>query len=102
MHVHDSQRDIYTSSAPYSKALIGSSAAYPTARLLRMNLTISSLSVLWLLFFVHKTTAAKFDPLQHSGPASPYFDAPSEDGISEDTPDGCIVDQAAYIIRHGS
>ncbi|KAJ6597247.1 phosphoglycerate mutase-like protein [Mycena vulgaris] len=45
---------------------------------------------------------ASFDPLQHSGPASPYFDAPSQDGISSDTPVGCVVDQAAYILRHGS
>ncbi|KAJ7438463.1 phosphoglycerate mutase-like protein [Mycena latifolia] len=45
---------------------------------------------------------ASFDPLQHSGPASPYFDAPSQDGISSDTPAGCVVDQAAYILRHGS
>ncbi|KAJ7721557.1 phosphoglycerate mutase-like protein [Mycena maculata] len=45
---------------------------------------------------------AAFDPLHHSGPASPYFDAPSQDGISYDTPSGCVVDQAAYIVRHGS
>ncbi|KAJ7709541.1 phosphoglycerate mutase-like protein [Mycena rosella] len=45
---------------------------------------------------------ASFDPLQHSGPASPYFDAPSQDGIPFDTPAGCVVDQAAYILRHGS
>ncbi|KAJ7510181.1 phosphoglycerate mutase-like protein [Mycena galericulata] len=43
-----------------------------------------------------------FDPLQHSGPASPYFDAPSQDGIPSDIPTGCVVDQAAYIVRHGS
>ncbi|KAJ7685485.1 phosphoglycerate mutase-like protein [Mycena polygramma] len=43
-----------------------------------------------------------FDPLQHSGAASPYFDAPSQDGIALDTPTGCVVDQAAYILRHGS
>ncbi|KAJ7085762.1 phosphoglycerate mutase-like protein [Mycena belliarum] len=42
-----------------------------------------------------------FDPLRHSGPASPYFDAPSQDDIS-DMPAGCVVDQAAYIVRHGS
>jgi acid phosphatase len=45
---------------------------------------------------------APFDPLQHSGPASPYFNAPSQDGISLGTPSGCVVDQAAYIVRHGS
>jgi acid phosphatase len=43
-----------------------------------------------------------FNPLHHSGPASPYFDAPSISGISPDTPDGCVVDQAAYVVRHGS
>ncbi|KAF4599091.1 hypothetical protein EYR40_006180 [Pleurotus pulmonarius] len=45
---------------------------------------------------------ANFNPLQHSGPASPYFDAPSQDGIPTETPPGCRVDQAAYILRHGS
>ncbi|TDL27711.1 phosphoglycerate mutase-like protein [Rickenella mellea] len=45
---------------------------------------------------------AEFNPLHHSGPASPYFDAPSQLGISTETPDGCVVDQAAYILRHGS
>lgn len=53
-----------------------------------------------LCFFVG--VRAAFSPLHHSGPASPYFNAPPEDGISEDTPDGCVVDQAAYIVRHGS
>ena len=47
-------------------------------------------------------SGAKFDPLQHSGPASPYFDAPSQFGISSATPARCSVDQAAYILRHGS
>ncbi|KAJ7172166.1 phosphoglycerate mutase-like protein [Mycena filopes] len=46
--------------------------------------------------------STSFNPLQHSGPASPYFNAPSQDGISPDTPTGCVVDQAAYILRHGS
>ncbi|KAJ6624504.1 phosphoglycerate mutase-like protein [Mycena sp. CBHHK59/15] len=44
----------------------------------------------------------EFNPLHHSGPVSPYFDAPSQDGIATDTPAGCTVDQAAYILRHGS
>lgn len=50
---------------------------------------------------VSKLTSA-FNPLHHSGPASPYFDASPEDEISEGTPRGCVVDQAAYIVRHGS
>ncbi|KAJ7217227.1 phosphoglycerate mutase-like protein [Mycena pura] len=45
---------------------------------------------------------SSFNPLHHSGGSSPYFDAPSQDGISIDTPAGCVVDQAAYILRHGS
>ncbi|KAF7311381.1 Phosphoglycerate mutase-like protein [Mycena kentingensis (nom. inval.)] len=48
------------------------------------------------------TAAYAFDPLHHSGPASPYFDAPTQDGIPHDMPAGCIVDQAAYILRHGA
>ncbi|KAG6856608.1 hypothetical protein H0H87_002563 [Tephrocybe sp. NHM501043] len=47
-------------------------------------------------------TARAFNPLQHSGPASPYFDAPSQFGIPSPTPANCHVDQAAYILRHGS
>ncbi|KAJ3576326.1 hypothetical protein NP233_g494 [Leucocoprinus birnbaumii] len=53
--------------------------------------------------FIHARAFAKeFDPLHHSGPASPYFDAPPEAGISSETPGECTVDQAAYIVRHGS
>ncbi|KAF5346841.1 hypothetical protein D9756_010630 [Leucocoprinus leucothites] len=48
------------------------------------------------------TAAGEFNPLHHSGPASPYFDAPPEAGIPEETPGGCVVDQAAYLVRHGS
>ena len=45
---------------------------------------------------------SSFNPLHHSGPASPYFDAPAQFGISSDTPAACKVEQAAYILRHGS
>ncbi|PSS37522.1 hypothetical protein PHLCEN_2v636 [Hermanssonia centrifuga] len=45
---------------------------------------------------------AFFNPLHHSGPASPYFDAPSVFGIPFETPAGCIVEKAAYIVRHGA
>ncbi|KAI0338911.1 phosphoglycerate mutase-like protein [Trametopsis cervina] len=43
-----------------------------------------------------------FNPLHHSGPASPYFDAPELFGISPDLPAGCVVDKASYIMRHGA
>nr|VWO97995.1 G-protein comlpex beta subunit CpcB [Ganoderma boninense] len=45
---------------------------------------------------------AEFNPLHHSGPASPYFDAPSQFGVPPSIPAQCRVDQAAYIVRHGS
>ncbi|KAJ4466269.1 phosphoglycerate mutase-like protein [Lentinula aciculospora] len=45
---------------------------------------------------------AAFDPLKHSGNASPYFDAPTLPGLGPETPAGCVVDQAAYFVRHGS
>ncbi|KAI0311187.1 phosphoglycerate mutase-like protein [Amylostereum chailletii] len=51
---------------------------------------------------VLQASASAFNPLHHSGPASPYFDAPSQFGIDASTPSGCVVDQAAYILRHGS
>ncbi|KAI0674221.1 phosphoglycerate mutase-like protein [Trametes maxima] len=44
----------------------------------------------------------RFNPLQHSGPASPYFDAPSQFGVDPTTPAQCTVERAAYIVRHGS
>ncbi|KAJ7256546.1 phosphoglycerate mutase-like protein [Mycena haematopus] len=61
--------------------------------LLTTALSISSIPVVFCV---------SFDPLHHSGPASPYFDAPSQDGIPDETPTGCVVDQAAYIVRHGA
>ncbi|RDB18642.1 Acid phosphatase PHO1 [Hypsizygus marmoreus] len=59
-------------------------------------------SVLLIVASLTRVTVSIFDPLQHSGPASPYFDAPSQFGIPTATPSGCRVDQAAYILRHGS
>ncbi|KIY71023.1 phosphoglycerate mutase-like protein [Cylindrobasidium torrendii FP15055 ss-10] len=57
-----------------------------------------------LIFGLVVSAEASFNPLQHSGPASPYFDAPSRYDIDADAvaPLGCKVDQAAYILRHGS
>ncbi|VDC05071.1 unnamed protein product [Peniophora sp. CBMAI 1063] len=61
--------------------------------------------VFWVLAaftFATPIAQAKFNPLHHSGPASPYFDAPVRDDLGYETPDGCVVDQAAYLVRHGS
>lgn len=78
---------------------------YPQAHGFIFTLMIKALTL--LLFFILQVVRctsgeAKFNPLQHSGPASPYFDAPSQNGIPTETPPGCRVDQAAYIVRHGS
>ncbi|KAI0693965.1 phosphoglycerate mutase-like protein [Cytidiella melzeri] len=43
-----------------------------------------------------------FNPLHHSGPASPYFNSPSLFNIPSDLPAGCVVDKASYIMRHGA
>ena len=45
---------------------------------------------------------ADFDPVLHSGAAAQYFDAPSQYGIPVEIPQGCVVEQAAYIVRHAS
>lgn len=53
------------------------------------------------LVLVTQVTAF-FNPLQHLGAQSPYFSAPAQYGVSADLPSGCTVDQAAYLLRHGS
>ncbi|THU89422.1 phosphoglycerate mutase-like protein [Dendrothele bispora CBS 962.96] len=55
-----------------------------------------------LLVGASSVTAEQFDPLHHSGPASPYFVAPPLAGVPSTVPDGCVVDQAAWFLRHGS
>ncbi|OIW29655.1 histidine acid phosphatase [Coniochaeta ligniaria NRRL 30616] len=41
-------------------------------------------------------------PLQWLGANSPWSAGPNVYNISPDVPEGCVVDQAAYILRHGS
>lgn len=52
-----------------------------------------------LLVVVH---AASFDPLEHLGGNSPLFSGPNVFGIPQEPPAGCVVDQAAFVSRHGS
>ncbi|KAF5389787.1 hypothetical protein D9757_006032 [Collybiopsis confluens] len=63
---------------------------------------MSALAAFVVLLVTASTIRAVFDPLQHSGGASPYFDAPTLPGLGPETPEGCVVDQAAYFVRHGS
>ena len=44
----------------------------------------------------------EFEPLHHLGANSPWFPGPNMFGIDPAAPDGCVVDQAVYIARHGS
>ncbi|KAM5349420.1 hypothetical protein ACJ41O_005925 [Fusarium nematophilum] len=41
-------------------------------------------------------------PLAHLGANGPWHIGPDVAGISSDIPEGCHVDQAAYVSRHGS
>ncbi|PIL27452.1 hypothetical protein GSI_10601 [Ganoderma sinense ZZ0214-1] len=64
---------------------------------------MTSLTALFaFLSLVTLAYSTDFNPLHHSGPASPYFNAPSQFGVPPSTPAQCKVDQAAYIVRHGS
>ncbi|UZP38714.1 hypothetical protein NXS19_006530 [Fusarium pseudograminearum] len=47
-------------------------------------------------------TAAAKNPLSHLGGNGPWHIGADITGISSDVPEGCEVDQAAYVSRHGS
>ncbi|KAJ5714456.1 phosphoglycerate mutase-like protein [Penicillium malachiteum] len=42
------------------------------------------------------------NPLQYSGGNTPWFAGPNVNGVDNTVPDKCTVQQAAYIVRHGS
>jgi len=42
------------------------------------------------------------DPLKWLGGNSPYFVGPNINGVDNVVPEGCTVDQVAYVTRHGS
>ncbi|KAJ5895582.1 phosphoglycerate mutase-like protein [Penicillium taxi] len=48
------------------------------------------------------STTNSQNPLQYSGGNSPYFAGPNANDIENTVPDKCNVQQAAYIVRHGS
>ncbi|PYI13960.1 phosphoglycerate mutase-like protein [Aspergillus violaceofuscus CBS 115571] len=47
-------------------------------------------------------TAHSSNPLIYSGGNTPYFTGPNVNGISNEVPSQCTVQQAAYVVRHGS
>lgn len=42
------------------------------------------------------------NPLQFAGGNTPYFAGPNVNGVENTVPDKCTVQQAAYVVRHGS
>lgn len=42
------------------------------------------------------------NPLQFAGGNAPYFAGPNVNGVENTVPDKCTVQQAAYVVRHGS
>lgn len=46
--------------------------------------------------------ASAKNPLSHLGGNGPWTVGPNVNGISPDVPANCYVDQAAYVLRHGS
>lgn len=42
------------------------------------------------------------NPLTWLGGNGPYFAGPDINGVKNEVPEGCVVDQVAYISRHGS
>ncbi|KAK7741055.1 hypothetical protein SLS53_005120 [Cytospora paraplurivora] len=42
------------------------------------------------------------EPLRWLGANSPWFAGPNVYNVSSDVPENCYVDQAAYVVRHGS
>jgi hypothetical protein len=42
------------------------------------------------------------NPLQYAGANTPYLAGPNVNGVENTVPDKCTVQQAAYIVRHGS
>ncbi|KAL4886681.1 histidine phosphatase superfamily [Aspergillus karnatakaensis] len=59
-------------------------------------------NLFWLMSLSSASYAVSFDPLEHVGANSPWFAGPNVNKISSDVPEGCSVDQAVYVVRHGS
>ncbi|KAI4835423.1 putative histidine acid phosphatase [Aureobasidium sp. EXF-8845] len=55
-----------------------------------------------LLLTASVAHAADIDPTQQLGGNSPWFQGPDVNDIPYEVPDGCSVDMAAFVSRHGS
>lgn len=48
------------------------------------------------------STSNSQNPLIYSGGNTPWYAGPNVNGISNSVPKTCSVQQAAYVVRHGS
>jgi hypothetical protein len=42
------------------------------------------------------------NPLEWLGANGPYYEGPDVYGVGNEVPEGCVVEQVAYVSRHGS
>ncbi|KAI9737436.1 MAG: hypothetical protein M1834_009590 [Cirrosporium novae-zelandiae] len=54
------------------------------------------------LFYLMVLGASALDPLKSVGGNSPWFQGPNVYNIPDKTPEGCSVEQATFVSRHGS
>ncbi|KAI9172358.1 putative inactive purple acid phosphatase [Paramyrothecium foliicola] len=86
-------------------------------RKVKMTITTSACALLAVAGLVHARAGTPLDPVQpirlpdgaqaknplaHLGGNGPWTAAGDVTGISSEIPEGCVVDQAAYVLRHGS
>ncbi|PNS16402.1 Acid phosphatase PHO1 [Sphaceloma murrayae] len=55
-----------------------------------------------LILALAGVVTAHFEALHHLGANSPWFEGPNVNQVSPDVPAQCKIDQAVYIVRHGS
>ncbi|RHZ48334.1 putative histidine acid phosphatase [Aspergillus thermomutatus] len=61
-----------------------------------------NIQALWLLSLGYAASVHALEALEHLGANSPWFAGPNVNKISSNVPDQCSVDQAIYVVRHGS
>ncbi|KAK1141719.1 hypothetical protein N8T08_008817 [Aspergillus melleus] len=65
-------------------------------------MSIATTALLLSLSLGSATAVSSFETLEHLGANSPWFAGPNVNSIPSTVPDGCSVDQAVYVVRHGS
>ncbi|GME66370.1 Histidine phosphatase superfamily clade-2 [Neofusicoccum parvum] len=63
---------------------------------------VASLSAATAAALTTVASGQAFDPLKHLAGNGQWFSGPNVFGIDPEAPEGCSVDQAAFVSRHGS